>query len=287
LSMQVVKSFFKYTKTSPTLITPKYFNAFSSYNLKNLKYEEREKVAIVQLNRPQALNALNDELMHELNDLLVKIDNDNNIGCIVLTGSEKAFAAGADIKEMKDNTAIGAYSKQLLGHWDNITKIRKPIIAAVNGYALGGGCELAMMCDIILAGNTAKFGQPEVVIGTIPGGGASQRLSKAVGKSKAMEMILTGAHIDANEAEKFGLVSRVVESGKLVDEAVKMGQKIASFSKPIIAMAKECVNKAYELPLTEGVGYEKRLFWGTFGTEDQKEGMKAFAEKRKPSFKDT
>jgi enoyl-CoA hydratase len=262
------------------------FSSTSGAQYQNIIYEQRDKVGLITLNRPKALNALCDSLINELNDLLTKLDKDSSVGAIVITGNEKAFAAGADIKEMKDRTFPDTYSTQMLGHWDYITNIKKPIIAAVNGYALGGGCELAMMCDIMLAGTGAQFGQPEIKLGTIPGAGGTQRLTKAVGKSKAMELCLTGDMLDAKTAQQYGLVSSIHEPAQLVDEAVKMGNKIASFSKPIVAMAKEAVNKAHELPLSQGLSFEKKLFWSTFATKDQKEGMGAFAEKRKPNFTD-
>lgn len=275
------------TLTKP-IFQPSLYRAFSSSipQYQNIIYEQKDKVGLITLNRPKALNALCDSLIRELNDLLAKLDDDRNIGAIVITGSEKAFAAGADIKEMKDRTYPDTYNTQMLAHWDYITNIKKPIIAAVNGYALGGGCELAMMCDIMLAGSKAMFGQPEIKLGTIPGAGGTQRLCKAVGKSKAMELVLTGDMMDAKTAEQYGLVSRVYEPDQLVNEAVKMGNKIASYSKPIVAMAKEAVNKSFEMPLSQGLSFEKKLFWATFATKDQKEGMSAFAEKRNPNFKD-
>ncbi|EAR87285.1 enoyl-CoA hydratase/isomerase (macronuclear) [Tetrahymena thermophila SB210] len=262
---------------------------FMFSNLKTLeyiKYEVQEnQVALVTLNRPKALNALCDGLINELNSTLEQLNKDPKVGAIVITGSEKAFAAGADIKEMKDKTFPYTYSVNMLASWDNLTTIKKPIIAAVNGYALGGGCELAMMCDIIVAGTSAKFGQPEILIGTIPGCGGTQRLTRAIGKSKAMELVLTGDQIDAHTAEKHGLVSKVVEPTETVNEAVKIAAKIASLSQPIVAMAKEAVNQAHNLPLKDGLQYEKRLFHSTFATQDRKEGMTAFAEKRKPQWK--
>ncbi|RUS20052.1 ClpP/crotonase-like domain-containing protein [Endogone sp. FLAS-F59071] len=247
--------------------------------------ETRGKVGVVTLNRPKALNALSSDLFYELNDALGKYDEDDGIGAIVLTGSEKAFAAGADIKEMKDENAINCYKKNFLGHWTNITLIRKPIIAAVNGFALGGGCELAMMCDIIYAGDKATFGQPEIKLGTIPGAGGTQRLVKAVGKSKAMEICLTGSvNLNAEEAEKLGLVSKIVPADQLVAEAIKTAEKIAEMSQPMVQMIKEAINQSYELSLSSGLRFERRLFQSTFGTHDQREGMTAFVEKRKASF---
>eukprot|EP01017_Pseudomicrothorax_dubius_P023468 TRINITY_DN2506_c0_g2_i1.p1 TRINITY_DN2506_c0_g2~~TRINITY_DN2506_c0_g2_i1.p1 ORF type:complete len:257 (+),score=89.68 TRINITY_DN2506_c0_g2_i1:70-771(+) len=220
----------------------------------------------------------------EVSKACKEADANDSIGAIVITGSEKAFAAGADIKEMKDKKYVEAYLTNMLGHWDNLSSTKKPIIAAVNGYALGGGCELAMMADIIIAGSNAKFGQPEITIGTIPGCGGTQRLLRALGKSRAMEIILTGEQFGAEEAAARGLVSRVVEPSKTVDEAVAVGQKISSFSRPVVAMAKECINQAEELSLSSGLRFEKKLFHSTFSLADQKEGMGAFAEKRKPQF---
>ncbi len=230
------------------------------------------------------MNALNDELVGQINESLKRIDADQVHNAIVITGNAKAFAAGADIKEMKEKLFPWTYENRMLGEWSNISQTRKPIIAAVNGYALGGGFELALMCDIIFAGAKAQFGLPEVTIGTIPGAGGTQRLIREVGKSRAMEMILTGTFIDAQTALSLGLVSRVVEPEKLVDEAVALGEKIAGHSRPSIAMAKDCVNRAYSLSLEQGLDYEKRVFWSTFATQDQKEGMGAFSEKRKPDF---
>jgi len=247
--------------------------------------EKRGKVGLITLNRPKALNALCDGLIAELNQQVAEYDADQDIGAIVITGSERAFAAGADIKEMKDQTYMSAYNSNMLSRWHNITKIRTPVIAAVNGHALGGGCELAMMCDIIIAGDKAKFGQPEIALGTIPGCGGTQRLTRAIGKSKAMEKILTGEPITAQEAEKAGLVSKVVPAAELVNKAVETASKIASFSKPVVSLAKEAVNAAYETTLDQGVLFERRLFHSTFATKDQKEGMTAFTEKRKPVWK--
>jgi len=241
---------------------------------------------LITLNRPKAMNALCDGLIVELNEALNKFEDDKELGAIVITGNEKAFAGGADIKEMSNKSFMEAYKTDMMSHWHNITNIRKPIIAAVNGYALGGGCELAMMCDIIIAGESAKFGQPEVTIGTIPGCGGTQRLIRAIGKSKAMELILTGSQMSAQEAEKSGLVCRVVAPDKLVSTAIEMGEKISSFSKPIIAMAKEAVNAADNTTLDVGIQLERRLFHTTFATKDQKEGMSSFSEKRKPTFTD-
>ncbi|MEM7442752.1 MAG: enoyl-CoA hydratase [Pseudomonadota bacterium] len=249
--------------------------------------ENRGKVGLITLNRPKALNALNGALIGELNQALDGFEADDGVGCIVITGSEKAFAAGADIKEMASRSFIDVFSANFIADWQRVTECRKPVIAAVAGYALGGGCELAMMCDFILAADTAKFGQPEITIGTIPGSGGSQRLTRFVGKSKAMEMCLTGRMMDADEAERSGLVSRIVPAADLVDEAIKVGERIADMSRPMVAMAKEAVNRAYETTLAEGVLFERRLFHATFATEDQKEGMAAFVEKRQPDFKNT
>ncbi len=247
--------------------------------------ETQGRVGVITLNRPQALNALCDQLMTELGDALRAFDADPAVGAIVITGSQKAFAAGADIKEMKDRTYPGVYFDDFIGkRWETVLTIQKPVIAAVAGFALGGGCELAMMCDLILAADNAKFGQPEINLGIIPGAGGTQRLVRSIGKSKAMEMVLTGRMMDAQEAERANLVCRIVPVADLVAEAVKMGEKIASLSAPSVAMAKEAVNVAYETTLREGVRFERRLFLSLFSTEDQKEGMAAFAEKRKPSF---
>jgi enoyl-CoA hydratase len=247
--------------------------------------ETRGRVGLVTLNRPKALNALCDQLMTELGQAMAAFDADPAIGAIVLTGSEKAFAAGADIKEMKVRTYPDVYKEDFIGkRWEAVLTIQKPVIAAVAGFALGGGCELAMMCDMIIAADTAKFGQPEINLGIIPGAGGSQRLTRVVGKSKAMDMILTGRMMDAAEAERSNLVCRVVPAADLVAEALKMGEKIASLSAPSVAMAKEAVNVAYETTLREGVRFERRLFYSLFSTEDQKEGMAAFVEKRAAQF---
>jgi len=244
------------------------------------------RVGLVTLNRPKALNALCAGLMDELIRALNEFDNDPKVGAIVVTGSEKAFAAGADIKEMQNRDFQNNYKENFLGWWSNITLVRKPIIAAVNGYALGGGCEVAMMCDIIYAGDKARFGQPEITIGTIPGAGGTQRLTRAIGKSRAMEMNLTGVPITAEEASNWGLVSRVFPAASLVEEAVKSADKIASHSKIITQICKESTNAAYELSLHEGMRFEKRMFQSTFATNDRKEGMTAFVEKRKPNWTD-
>ncbi len=248
--------------------------------------EVQGKVAVIRLNRPQALNALCDQLMTELADALAGYDADPAIAAIVITGSEKAFAAGADIKEMVSRTYPAIYFDDFIGkRWEAVTHVTKPVIAAVAGFALGGGCELAMMCDIIIAADTAKFGQPEIKLGIIPGAGGTQRLTRAVGKAKAMEMILTGRMMDAAEAERASLVSRVVPADQLLAEAVKVGEAIGAMSAPSVAIAKEAVNRAFEVTLSEGVRFERRVFHSLFATEDQKEGMSAFAEKRKPAFR--
>ncbi len=251
----------------------------------NILVEQRGKVGLVTLNRPQALNALNSALVAELNEALDGFDRDPAVGCIVITGSEKAFAAGADIKEMKDKTFPDTYLDDFITSWDRVGARRKPIIAAVAGFALGGGCELAMMCDFILAADTARFGQPEIKLGVMPGAGGTQRLTRFVGKSKAMEMCLTGRMMDAAEAERAGLVSRIVPAAELVDEALRVGAQIADMSLPIAMMTKESVNRSYETTLAEGIRFERRVFHAMFATADQKEGMSAFAEKRKPGFR--
>ena len=248
--------------------------------------ETQGRVAVVRLNRPKALNALCDQLMDELGRALRGFDADPDIAAIVLTGSDKAFAAGADIKEMQGRTYPAVYLDDFIGkRWETVTQIGKPVIAAVAGYALGGGCELAMMCDMIIAGDNARFGQPEINLGIIPGAGGTQRLTRAVGKSKAMEMVLTGRMMDAQEAERANLVARVVPAAEVVAEAVKVGEKIAALSAPSVAAAKEAVNRAFETTLAEGVKFERRVFHALFASEDQKEGMSAFAEKRKPAFR--
>jgi enoyl-CoA hydratase len=247
--------------------------------------ETRGRVALVTLNRPQALNALNSTLIGELNAALDGFERDPAVGCIVITGSEKAFAAGADIKEMQDKTYPDTYLEDFITAWDRVGARRKPMIAAVAGFALGGGCELAMMCDFILAADTAKFGQPEIKLGVMPGAGGTQRLTRFVGKSKAMEMCLTGRMMDAAEAERAGLVSRIVPAADLVAEAVKTGEQIAAMSMPIVMMTKESVNRSYETTLAEGIRFERRVFHAMFATADQKEGMAAFVAKAKPAFK--
>ena len=247
--------------------------------------ETRGAVGLVILNRPEALNALCAALIKELAVALDVFEADDVIGAIVLTGSEKAFAAGADIKEMSGRSYMDVYLSDFITvGWERVSTCRKPIVAAVAGYALGGGCEMAMMCDYIIAADTARFGQPEITIGAIPGAGGTQRLPRFVGKAKAMEMCLTGRMMDADEAERSGLVSRVVPAGELLDEAIKSATKVASMSRPIAMMVKETVNRAYETTLAEGILFERRTFHSVFATEDQKEGMQAFVEKRKPDF---
>ena len=250
-----------------------------------LLVELRGRVAIITLNRPQALNALNSTVMTEMRQALGEIQKNGEVGAVVLTGSEKAFAAGADIKEMQSLAFVDAYISDFFCGWDEVAGFRKPMIAAVSGFALGGGCELAMMCDFIIASSTAKFGQPEITLGVIPGMGGSQRLTRAVGKSKAMDLCLTGRMMDAAEAERSGLVARVVEPERLLDEAIAAAEKIASFSAPAVMMAKESISRAFEQTLAEGLRFERRLFHSLFATEDQKEGMTAFVEKRKAAFK--
>jgi len=251
----------------------------------NILVETRGKVGIIHLNRPQALNALNAKLKAELAAALDSFEADANIACIVITGSDKAFAAGADIKEMADKSFIDVYMGNFAGNWDRTAHARKPIIAAVAGYALGGGCELAMQCDLIIAADNAKFGQPEIKLGVIPGIGGTQRLTRAVGKSKAMDLILTGRMMDAAEAERSGLVARVVPAAQLMEETMKVAEAIASMSLPSVLAAKEAINRAFETSLAEGVKFERRVFHSLFATEDQKEGMAAFVEKRPPKFK--
>ena len=252
----------------------------------NILVEKTGAVAVIRYNRPQAMNALNGALMAELSRALIELDADDSVRCLVLTGSDKAFAAGADIKEMKDRSFMDVYRTDFItATWEQISKVRKPIIAAVAGYALGGGCETAMMCDFIICADNARFGQPEITIGTIPGSGGTQRLARFVGKSKAMDMCLTGRMMDAAEAERSGLVSRVVPLADLMAETMKAAEKIASLSLPVVMMAKEAVNRGYETSMAEGIRFERRLFHATFATEDQKEGMSAFAEKRSPTFK--
>lgn len=248
--------------------------------------EKKGRVALLTLNRPKALNALNSELLNTLKCHLETLKDDPETGCIVITGSEKAFAAGADIKEMADKSYIDMLMNDHFGHVKNLDECRVPIIAAVSGYALGGGCELAMMCDMIFASDTAQFGQPEIKLGIIPGMGGSQRMTRAIGKAKAMDMVLTGRMMGAEEAEKSGLVARIFPVADLLDETLKAAETIASYSRPSVYAAKEAVNRAFETTLAEGLHYEQRVFYPLFATDDQKEGMAAFAEKRKADFKD-
>jgi enoyl-CoA hydratase len=248
--------------------------------------ERQGAVGIVTLNRPNALNALNAQLVRELAAALDELEGDEAVGAIVLTGSERAFAAGADIKEMAGKTYMQAYREDFITRgWERVAQCRKPVVAAVAGVALGGGCEVAMMCDIVVAAETARFGQPEILLGTMPGAGGTQRLPRFIGKAKAMDLCLTGRMMDAAEAERAGLVSRIVPPGKLREEAIAVAARIAQMSRPIAMMVKESVNRAFETSLAEGVRFERRLFHSTFATEDQKEGMAAFVEKRKPEFK--
>jgi len=252
----------------------------------NILVEHRGAVGIVTLNRPAALNALNAALIAELAAALDDLERDETIGAIVVTGNEKAFAAGADVKEMVSKTYPETYCEDFItSGWERIAQCRKPVIAAVAGFALGGGCEIAMMCDIVIAADTARFGQPEINLGTIPGAGGTQRLTRFVGKAKAMDLCLTGRMMDVAEAERAGLVSRIVPAAELLSEAVKIAERVAAMSRPIAMMVKEAVNRAYETTLAEGVRFERRLFHSTFATEDQKEGMAAFIDKRKPSFR--
>ncbi|WP_151448144.1 enoyl-CoA hydratase [Lacisediminimonas profundi] len=252
----------------------------------NILVETKDRVGLIRLNRPKALNALNDALMDELGHALNQFDSDENIGCIVLTGSERAFAAGADISAMAGYSFMDVYKGDYITrNWEGLRSTRKPVIAAVAGYAFGGGCEVAMMCDFIIAAENAKFSQPEIKLGTMPGAGGTQRLPRAVSKAKAMDMCLTARIMDAAEAERAGLVSRVVAVERLLDEAMEAAQVIASMSLPVAMMIKEAINRAYEAPLSEGVLFERRSFHSTFGTEDQKEGMNAFLQKRLPAFR--
>ncbi len=251
----------------------------------NILVETRGKVGIIRLNRPQVLNALNAALVSELNAAVQAFEADASVACLLITGSEKAFAAGADIKEMAEKTYMDAFMGDFAAAWDPLARARKPVIAAVAGFALGGGCELAMMCDLVIAADNAKFGQPEIKLGVIPGIGGTQRLARAVGKAKAMDLCLTGRMMDAAEAERSGLVARVVPLANLMDEAMKAAETIASMSLPSLMIAKESVNRAYETTLAEGIRFERRVFHSLFATEDQKEGMTAFIEKRPAKFK--
>ncbi|HVQ82791.1 MAG: enoyl-CoA hydratase [Pseudolabrys sp.] len=251
----------------------------------NIVVEAKGRVGIIRLNRPQALNALNKALIDELTKVVDAFDADDKIGCMLITGNEKAFAAGADIKEMADKPFIEAYLGDFVSNWNAVAKARKPVVAAVAGFALGGGCELAMQSDIVIAADTAKFGQPEIKLGVIPGIGGTQRLAHAVGKAKAMDLILTGRMMDATEAERSGLVARVVPAANLMDEAMKVAETIANMSLPSVLAGKEAINRAFESGLSEGMAFERRIFHSLFATEDQKEGMKAFVEKRAPKWK--
>lgn len=247
--------------------------------------ETRGRVGVARLNRPSALNALNSELISALGDALMTFEADPEIGAIVLTGSDKAFAAGADIREMQAKDFVGSYLSDFLSRWDEVAACRKPMIAAVSGFALGGGCEVALMCDVIIASETAKFGQPEIKLGIPPGAGGTQRLTRAVGKAKAMDLCLTGRLMDAQEAERSGIVSRIAPLASYFEEALNVAQTIASMSLPIAMMVKEDINRAFETGLDQGLKAERRLFHAAFATEDQKEGMQAFLEKRQPAFK--
>lgn len=250
-----------------------------------ISVERKGRVAIIRITRPKALNALNTQVLAEMLEVASELDADRGVGCIVLTGDERAFAAGADIKEMSEKSYMDMYYSDFFADWDKFARLRTPKIAAVGGYALGGGCELAMMCDFIIAADSAKFGQPEIKLGVIPGMGGSQRMARSIGKSKAMDLILTGRMMDAEEAERSGLVSRIVPAAELVDEAVKAAETIASFSKPSTMVAKEAVDRAFETSLAEGLNYERRTFFALFATEDKQEGMDAFVGKRPADFK--
>ena len=251
----------------------------------NIQVEQRGRVGVIRLDRPQALNALNSGLNAELGQAVAAFDADAGIGCMLLTGSDKAFAAGADIKEMAEKSAVGVFMEDFAGSWDAVARARKPVVAAVAGFALGGGCELAMQCDLIIAADTAKFGQPEIKLGVIPGIAGTQRLPRAVGKAKAMDLILTGRMREAAEAERAGLVARVVPAAALMEEALRVAETIASMSLPALIAAKEAVNRAFESPLAEGARFERRIFATLFATADQKEGMAAFIDKRPPKFR--
>lgn len=274
---------------SATNVSKKYYSSQPT-SYKNILTEvkgQNKTIALITLNRPKAFNALNADLMNELSDAVKKFDQDPSIGCMVLTGSVKSFAAGADIKEMQNKSFSQVVYGNFLSNWSAIAESKTPIIAAVNGFALGGGCELAMMCDVIIAGQKAEFGQPEILLGTIPGAGGTQRLTRYVGKSKAMEMVLTGDRIPAAQAQQYGLVSAIHPPEVLVDEAIKMAEKISANSKLVVQLAKEAVNAAYETTLDQGILFERRVFHATFASNDRKEGMNAFVEKRKPKFTDS
>ena len=250
-----------------------------------ISVERKGRVAIIRITRPKALNALNTQVLAEMLEAATELDADRGVGCIVLTGDERAFAAGADIKEMSEKSYMDMYYSDFFADWDKFAKLRTPKIAAVAGYALGGGCELAMMCDFIIAADSAKFGQPEIKLGVIPGMGGSQRMARSIGKSKAMDLILTGRMMDAEEAERAGLVSRIVPADAMMDEAVKAAETIAGFSKPSTMVAKEAVDRAFETSLAEGLNYERRTFFALFATSDKQEGMEAFVGKRPAEFK--
>ncbi|MEP6811859.1 MAG: enoyl-CoA hydratase [Actinomycetota bacterium] len=249
-----------------------------------IRVEQRERVALVTIDRPEALNALSLQVMRELTEARAALDRDPDTGCIVITGSERAFAAGADIKEMQSQTYVEMYLADWFGGWDALARVRTPLVAAVAGFALGGGCELAMICDVLIAADTARFGQPEIKLGVMPGMGGSQRLTRAIGKAKAMDMCLTGRTMDADEAERSGLVSRVVPADRLLEEALETAATIASMSLPSAMMTKEAINRASEVTLAEGIRFERRVFHALFATDDQKEGMAAFVEKRPAAF---
>jgi enoyl-CoA hydratase len=249
-----------------------------------IRVEQRDRVGLITIDRPEALNALSLQVMRELTEAAAALDADRETGCIVITGSERAFAAGADIKEMQSQSYVEMYLADWFGGWDALARVRTPLVAAVAGFALGGGCELAMICDVLIAAETARFGQPEIKLGVMPGMGGSQRLTRAIGKAKAMDMCLTGRNMDASEAERAGLVSRVVPADRLLDEALEVAATIAGMSLPSAMMTKEAVNRAYEVTLAEGIRFERRVFHAMFATDDQKEGMSAFVEKRAAQF---
>jgi len=262
-----------------------YFSQVQRYEF--LNYKQVGSVGVIQINRPTKFNALSKEVTNEINDIFLALDKEDSIGAIVLTGHKDFFASGADILEMKDETYPDTYMKQLHAHWNNISQIKKPIIGAVSGYALGGGCIYALLCDIVVAGNNSKIGVPAIALSIIPICGSTQSLPHLVGKSRAMEIFLTGSPMSASEAQKIGLVNYVYETDKVIDEAIRIGEKISKYSKPIVKMAKECVINSFDLPLSEGLNYEKRMFWSTFAMKDQKEGMTAFIEKREAKFIDS
>ncbi|GBB88992.1 hypothetical protein RclHR1_15610003 [Rhizophagus clarus] len=287
----LVRPLSKGSQITKVLVTSNNVAKFSTSGVLRKDYhdiliESHGKVGLITLNRPKALNALSSHLFHEINSALEKYDEDPNISTIVITGNERAFAAGADIKEMVGKSFADVYKTAFLGHWGKINDIRKPVIAAVNGFALGGGCELAMSCDIIYAGEKAVFGQPEIKLGIIPGAGGTQRLVRAIGKSKAMEIVLSGRNFTAKEAEQWGLVSKVLPVDKVLDEAIKLGQEIASLSQPSIQAAKESINRAFELSLKEGCHFERKLFYSLFALKDKEEGIDAFVKKRDPKWTD-